>query len=62
MFYDCKRLAYLDLSYLDTTSVTQYLNMFKYCSNLKNIKVNKDNYNTIERVLKWDNIYPEIEL
>ena len=61
MFSDCKRLAKLDLSYLDVSKVTDTFNMFKYCSNLKKIKLNNDNYNTIEKALRWDNINPEIE-
>jgi len=62
MFYDCKRLTYLDLSYLDTNNVNNIMNMFKYCSNLKRIKVSKDNNKIIERALKWDNIEATIEV
>ena len=61
MFYDCKRLTTLDLSHLDITNVTESLFMFKYCSNLKKVILSNENYMLLERALRWDNIYPELE-
>ena len=62
MFYDCKRLTMLDLSNMDITNITESLFMFKYCTNLKKIILSNDNYAILERALRWDNIYPEIEV
>ena len=62
MFNDCKRLTKLDLSFLEVKNIIYARNIFKYCSNLKKIILNNDNYSVIERALRWDEIEPEIEV
>ena len=62
MFNDCKRLTMLDLSFLEIKNIIYARNIFKYCSNLKKIILNNDNYSVIERALRWDEIEPEIEV
>ena len=44
MFNDCKRLIKLDLSFLEVKNIIYARNIFKYCSNLKKIILNNDNY------------------
>ena len=37
MFYECSSLESIDLSNIDTSSVTEMISMFYYCSSLKSI-------------------------
>ena len=42
MFYECKNITNIDLSSFNTQNVTNMISMFDGCSNLKEIKINKN--------------------
>ena len=54
MFYGCKNLNYLDVSSLDTTNVTNMVNIFGSCSNL--VSLDLTGFNT-SKVKNTDSMF-----
>ena len=58
MFKECDNIVDIDLSYFDTSEVTNMSNMFCYCNNLKNIDLSALNTQNVENI---NNIFYKCE-
>ena len=47
MFYECKKLAEVDVSHFNTENVTNFLNMFAYCESLTTLDLSNFNLKSI---------------